>query len=193
MTRFTDEVKCLIALAMVIVMGFVLVITYTVPSSDTANEHEGIIRLHVIANSDSDDDQALKLQVRDEIIKYMTSQNEASSIDDISASRQFIKKNLTTFEAIARDQITAEGYDYTATAALEVCYIPEKNYGDITFPAGNYEALNITIGSGEGQNWWCVLFPPLCIIDEGTEELTADGLDEEERLQLKLKLLEILD
>ena len=83
---------------------------------------------------------------------------------------------------------------------MGIRYIPEKTYGDITFPAGNYEALNITLGNGDGANWWCVVFPPLCLLDEGTEggdisdkeKAAYDNLTEEERLQLRWKLIEIL-
>ena len=114
-------------------------------------------------------------------------------------------------EAIAAGVIASEDSDYTARADIGIRYIPEKTYGDITFPAGNYKALNITIGSGQGENWWCVLFPPLCLLDEGTEQIGSDpaadaaadpagtadpddaALTETRQLQLKWKLQEILN
>ena len=182
--RLSDEKKCVVLLALTILMGFLLFYTY-IGDGINKNEHEGIIRLHVIANSDSLSDQRLKLKVRDAVIAYMDDQDELSTV---SETREHLESNLDRLETIANGVIAAEGYDYDAKAKLGVRYIPEKSYGDMTFPAGNYEALNITLGDGEGANWWCVVFPPLCLLDEGTAELT-DPQD----LQLRWKLLELLD
>lgn len=181
----SDEKKCVICLTLVILMGLLLFYTYI---GDSGNTHEGIIRLHVIANSDTAGDQALKLKVRDAVIEYMENQDGLHSADDM---REYLKDNLGRLEKIAEGVIASEGYDYPADANLGIRYIPEKTYGDITFPAGTYEALNITIGSGEGENWWCVLFPPLCLLDEGTEEDDGD-MTGQQRLELRWKLMEIL-
>lgn len=187
--QLPDEKKCVILLVLTILMGFLLFYTYI---GDRENDHEGIIRLHVIANSNTVGDQALKLKVRDAVIAYMDDQKGLSTVDE---TRDFLKNDLKRLETIADGIIAAEGYDYSAKANIGVRYIPEKTYGDITFPAGNYEALNITLGEGEGENWWCVLFPPLCLLDEGTDasgDLPAD-LTEDQRLQLRWKLIELLD
>lgn len=128
------------------------------------NEHPGIIRLHVIANSDSLADQKLKLEVRNEVISFMDGQ------EDIEASREFIDGNLDTIETLAEEVIGAKGFEYTARAQHKVAFIPEKSYEDLTLPAGNYETLNITLGRGNGQNWWCVIFPQLCLIGEEQDE-----------------------
>lgn len=189
------------------IMGLLLFYTYI---GDTENHHEGIIRLHVIANSNTADDQELKLKVRDAVIEYM---NKQEGLEDVDETRDYLKSNLGRLEKIADGVIASEGYDYSAKANIGVRYIPEKTYGDITFPSGNYEALNITIGKGQGENWWCVLFPPLCLLDEGTVSQDADSisditgeaseddmdgisenakLTEAERLHLKWKLLELL-
>ena len=173
MKKMSDEKKCVICLTLVIAMGFLLFYTYT---GERTNEHEGIIRLHVIANSDTVGDQALKLKVRDAVIEYMGKQEELKDIDD---TREYLEGNKERLERIAEGVIAAEGYDYPAGVNMGVRYIPEKTYGDITFPAGNYEALNITIGSGAGQNWWCVLFPPLCLLDEGTAPTSSEAIDKE--------------
>ena len=205
-SMLSDEKKCVILLALTILMGFMLFYTYI---GDIDNEHDGIIRLHVIANSDSASDQQLKLKVRDAVIAYMDGQEDLGTVEE---TRQHLNDNLDRLETIANGVIAAEGYDYTAKADLGIKYIPAKTYGDITFPAGNYEALNITLGSGDGQNWWCVLFPPLCLLEETTltsEELTeiADGEDltcftegdvlitdtDAHWLQLRWKLLELLE
>lgn len=174
-------------------MGFLLFYTYI---GDRENDHEGIIRLHVIANSNTVGDQALKLKVRDAVIAYMDDQQDLTTV---SETREFLKGDLNRLETIANGIIASEGYDYTADANIGVRYIPEKTYGDITFPAGNYEALNITLGEGDGENWWCVLFPPLCLLDEGTaegsdlsDEVPAE-LTENQKLQLRWKLVEILE
>lgn len=184
MRSLSDGKKCIICFALVILMGFLLFHTYT---KDEPNEHAGIIRLHVIANSDSEADQALKLKVRDAVVEYVEQNNHSTTVDE---SRQFLKENKNRLEKIAEGVIAAQGYDYDANANIGVCFIPEKTYGDITFPAGNYEAMNITLGEGEGQNWWCVLFPPLCLLEEGTEQLAED---EATKLQLEWKVLELMN
>jgi len=184
MKSISDGKKCIICFTLVIIMGFVLFYTYT---HDVQNEHAGIIRLHVIANSDSHEDQALKLQVRDAVIEYMKKNEDPGSVND---TRRFLKENKGQLEKIAEGIIASQGFDYGADADLGVCFIPEKTYGDITFPAGNYEAMNITLGKGDGQNWWCVLFPPLCLLDEGTEELPPD---EDAQLELRWKIIEMMD
>ena len=197
----SDEKKCVLCLALVILMGFILFYTYI---GDSQNQYEGIVRLHVLANSDTVEDQALKLQVRDAVIEYMEKQDDLNSAGE---AREYLSENLNRLEKIAEGVIASEGYDYSARADLGVRYIPEKAYGGITFPAGNYEALNITIGRGEGENWWCVLFPPLCLLEEGTatddEVVSGDeasegnnddeGSSEARKLRLRWKLAEILN
>ncbi len=189
MKKISDEKKCVICLALVIIMGFLLFYTYT---GDSRNEHEGIIRLHVIANSNTVGDQALKLKVRDAVIEYMQKQEDLTNAEE---TEDYIKENLDSFEKIAEGIICSEGYDYSADADLGIRYIPEKTYGDIKFPAGNYEALNITLGEGKGENWWCVIFPPLCLLDEGTEDGTEEdpSVTEENKMKLRFKLLDILN
>ena len=168
----SDERKCVIALILVLFMGLLLVYTYA--GDGCRNDHEGILRLHVIANSNKAGDQALKLKVRDAVIEYMADQKDLKTVDE---TREYLKENKKRLQRIAEGVIAAQGYDYPAAVELGVRYIPQKTYGDITFPAGNYEALNITIGSGQGENWWCVLFPPLCLLDEGTAPISGDDTD----------------
>ena len=203
--KMSDGEKCVICFALAVIMGLLLFYTYT---DDSRNDYNGIIRLHVIANSDSAADQALKLKVRDAVIDYMSKQDDLETSDE---TEKYLEDNLDRLEAIAAGVIASEDSDYTARADIGIRYIPEKTYGDITFPAGNYKALNITIGSGQGENWWCVLFPPLCLLDEGTEQIDSDpaadaaadpagtadpddaALTETRQLQLKWKLQEILN
>lgn len=141
------------------------------------NEHPGMIRLHVIANSDSKQDQALKLKVRDGILEFMDGQQ---NIDD---ARAYISENLEEIERIADRIIAESGFDYPAKAKLKVTFIPQKSYEDLTLPAGNYEALNVTLGEGDGHNWWCVIFPQLCLIGKK---------DKKNKIVLKSKVKEIM-
>ena len=178
--------KCVLSLILVIVMAVVLFYTY----EDTPqNQYSGIIRLHVIANSDSEEDQELKLKVRDEIIKKTKSLQESQSIED---SREYLQTHLNDMEETANKVIDENGKSYKAEANLGIRWIPEKTYGDMYFPAGNYEALNLTLGRGEGQNWWCVLFPPLCLIEEDEEAIKEMGISEEQKIEIKWKLMDIL-
>ncbi len=141
------------------------------------NEHPGMIRLHVVANSDTPEDQMLKKKVRNEIIQALEGQK---SIDD---ARTYIDDHLEEMEKTAETIIFQSGADYRAKAERKVTFIPEKSYEDLTLPAGNYEALKITLGEGKGQNWWCVIFPQLCLIGEDTGG---------EKLILKSKIKEMI-
>lgn len=123
-----------------------------------------IIRLHVIANSDSDSDQALKLRVRDAIITKL--QQELEGASTVEEARSIILTQMPQIEQTAQRVITQQGYAYTANLSLENRYFPVKIYGDLSFPAGEYEALCLEIGEAAGHNWWCVLFPSLCFVDE---------------------------
>lgn len=190
----TDLKRCAILLALTILMGFLLIYTYI---DDTKNDHEGIIRLHVIANSNSVEDQTLKLKVRDGIIAYM---NDQDDLKTVAETREFLKNDMKRLETIADGIIAAEGRNYTAKANIGIRYIPEKTYGDITFPAGNYEAVNIVLGDGKGANWWCVLFPPLCLLEEGTDTFPPtmpkdlpEDFDEAEQLELQWKFAKLLE
>ena len=155
------------------------------------NEYEGIIRFHVIANSDSEEDQELKFKVRNRVLAKVQNALEGSS--GASRTRAYIEENLEEIEACALQCVRAEGYDYNVKARIGVTAIPAKQYDDVYFPAGSYEALTITIGEGKGQNWWCVVFPPLCLVDAregGYEEMFDEDL--QGRLVLKSKVLELL-
>lgn len=155
------------------------------------NEYEGIIRFHVIANSDSDKDQELKFKVRNRVLARV--QNALEGSRGASQTRAYIEENLEEIEACALQCVRAEGYDYNVKARIGVTAIPAKQYDDVYFPAGSYEALTITIGEGKGQNWWCVVFPPLCLVD-ARESDYEEMFDEDirGRLVLKSKVLEML-
>ena len=122
-----------------------------------------VFRFHVLANSDSEEDQALKMKVKEEIITYM--KQELPESDSVETTKKWARENLSQIEEVAERIIAEEGYEYPVKAEVTTCDFPDKSYGDITFPAGEYEALRIEIGQAKGQNWWCVLYPNLCFID----------------------------
>lgn len=119
-----------------------------------------VVRLHVLANSDSEEDQALKLKVRDVVLERATAILEQSADRREAESR--LRGELLELERIAAEEIAAEGYNYPVTVELENTDFPTKEYDGFTLPAGEYLALRVIIGEGQGQNWWCVVFPPLC-------------------------------
>ena len=209
-----------------------------VPVPESANEYPGIIRFHVIANSNSQKDQNIKYMVRNHVFCKLENQLTAAMLQaetraaaadaaagtakqaaltasasaalpertaqtaraaDRSAiraatSRAYIKAHLSEIEAWAQDCLRAAGCSYTARAQYGVCAIPAKSYDDIYFPAGNYEALTITLGAGEGENWWCVVFPPLCMVDAADSAYKDNfHVDQQGRLVLKSKIRELLD
>ena len=155
-------------------------------SSEIANS---VFRLHVIANSNSEEDQNLKYKVRDSLLNYMneicvncTSKEEAI---------QIAKDHQSEFKQIALSTIYNEGFSYDVNIEIGNFEFPTKQYGDISLPAGFYDALKVEIGNANGRNWWCVMFPSLCfvdissgVIDEETEEELKNNLTEEEKMQL---------
>jgi stage II sporulation protein R len=164
-----------------------LIITIVINSITTfAEEYEhitdNVLRLHILANSDSDEDQALKLLVRDAILDETADmfKNADGKQEAVIAA----KKAIPEIERIARKVIGEQGYDYAVSACVTTMDFDTRVYGDITMPAGEYEAIRVTIGEAEGKNWWCVMFPPLCIpavaADE-TIEVFSEILTESEK------------
>ena len=144
-----------------------------------------VFRFHVLANSDSEEDQAVKMKVKEAVIAYM--EEELPDAQDAEETKEWARENLQEIEKTAEAAVRKEGYGYAVSAQVAKCDFPDKSYGDVTFPAGRYEALRIEIGKAKGHNWWCVLYPNLCFIDsvhavvpeEGKEEL-RETLSEEE-------------
>lgn len=119
-----------------------------------------VVRLHVIANSDSDADQALKLQVRDAVLSAAAPLLEG--VSDQSQAEQVLSAHLQELADAGAAVVAYEGYSYPVAVSLEDCWFPTREYEDFALPAGTYRALRVVIGAGEGRNWWCVVFPPLC-------------------------------
>ena len=124
-----------------------------------------ILRFHVLANSDSAEDQALKLMVKDYLLEEIRSRAEVSQHNSKHMMEKYILDNKTVLEQRSEEFIRSYGFDYSTEICLETCMFPEKTYGDLTFPAGMYDAVRVIIGDGAGQNFWCILYPSLCYLD----------------------------
>ncbi len=170
------------------------------------NLSTAVFRLHVLANSNSDEDQNLKLKVRDSLLNYMNGlcSNCSTKQEAISIANE----HKDDFQKIAEQTIKENGYDYTAKINIDNFYFPTKNYGDISLPAGYYDALRVEIGEAKGKNWWCVMFPSLCfidvssgVVDDNAKENLQDNLQKESYdiisdskkpdIKLKFKLIEV--
>lgn len=145
-----------------------------------------IIRFHVLANSNSKEDQELKIKVKDKIIEYIFPKLEESN--SLEESREILAENEEEIIKIANECIRGNGYNYPVSIEFKRENFPEKVYGNITLPQGEYEAFRVLIGQALGENWWCVMFPPVCFIDitkgqvsyDETEEAMKEVLTEEE-------------
>ena len=157
-----------------------------------------IIRFHVRANSDMEEDQELKLKVRDKILEEMG--DKFKDTKTIEESRIIIQENMEEIRDIALEVIKGEGLDYGVDVFLGIDDFPIRKYGNMVFPQGEYETLLVTIGKGQGQNWWCVMFPPLCFVDIThsyafnieDNELGDFLIDENETPKLKSKIVEVV-
>ncbi|QGQ93463.1 stage II sporulation protein R [Paenibacillus psychroresistens] len=124
---------------------------------------EQSIRLRILANSDSIADQVMKRKVRDVVIAQMNTW--VKEPDGIEYARRVVREQLPAMQMLVQKELASHGYNYGAQVELGQVPFPTKMYGNRVYPAGEYEALRITLGRGDGQNWWCVLFPPLCFVD----------------------------
>ena len=172
-------------LLLIVSVAFLLLSAYSYVNAVSNNLADSVFRLHVIANSDSEEDQNLKYKVRDSLIEYMnTLTNNMNTKDEVI---QIAKEHIQDFKNIAQNVVKENGYDYEVNIEIGNFSFPTKTYGDISFPAGFYDALKVEIGKAEGQNWWCVMFPPLCFVDvtsgvvpEESKENLEENLGDEE-------------
>lgn len=173
--------------AFTVLLTAVILCSGAVYCSSRTLTNEDFIRLHVIANSDSEEDQALKLKVRDGVIEMINAQlaraameqadpSEKTATLKIEDTRTFLKDHLEEIRKEAERILREEGCGDSVRTEFGVSWIPEKTYGSVIFPAGSYEALRILIGNAQGQNWWCVLYPPLCLIDTSGETEDSQGI-----------------
>lgn len=148
------------AVLAVLIAAFVTAVIYAVPINGETEIYNKVVRLHVIANSDSEEDQALKLAVRDAILEKVSSATENCSSRE--EAEDVISSMLPEIVKQAKKTLRENGSEYRVSALIGKENYPTREYGDIRLPAGNYSSLRVMIGKAEGKNWWCVLFPPLC-------------------------------
>lgn len=157
----------------VLIFLYIVLLSFNYSQAISYNLSDSVFRLHIIANSDSSADQELKLKVRDNIIEYMNTLTSSSS--DKKDVISMVNYHLDSFKEIALNTIKENGYNYDVNIEIGNFHFPTKSYGDISFPAGNYDALKIEIGDAIGQNWWCVLFPPLCFVNSSKGVVPDDS------------------
>ena len=164
MIKFTKNIKfkkIILLFFLFSLYVFISASSYVLAISN--NLSDAVFRLHVIANSNSQEDQTLKLKVRDSLINYMN--NICSDCSTKQEAINLAKEHKDEFQKIAEQTIIENGYNYCVNININNFYFPTKNYGDISLPAGYYDALRVEIGEAKGENWWCVMFPSLCFID----------------------------
>jgi stage II sporulation protein R len=178
---------------------FTILVSFTGFTARCENIPNHVLRLHILANSDSNADQALKLKVRDRIL-----QESAGMLDGVKSredAEKVVSQNLEKIRAIAQQEVYHQSYRYPVKAELTNMYFPTRQYGNVTLPAGMYNALRITIGSGSGHNWWCVIFPALCLPAAEAPSKISDVLDQnetemvcnEDQYVVKFKVVELYE
>ena len=186
---------------------YVMLYSFSYANNVVSDLSNSLFRLHVIANSNSKEDQNLKYLVRDELISYMN-----TLCSNVSSKEQAIaiaNEHLDDFQKIANEVISKNGFNYSTKVQIGNFAFPTKTYGDISLPAGYYDALKVELGKAEGKNWWCVMFPSLCFVDinngivpeESKEELQSSLLEEDYNLissnnseyKLKFKIVELFE
>lgn len=181
MNRLTKAAKRLKIWEIALLLGLAVVFASGAAATRTQDQlADKVVRLHVLANSDSVEDQALKLRVRDTVLAQATQWLEEAQ--DSRTAESLLRGRLLEVERLAAEEIQKSGYDYSVTAEVAVTEFPTREYDSFTLPAGDYLALRIIIGEGSGQNWWCVVFPPLCTAAASDVPVTAlaAGLSAEE-------------
>ena len=182
---------------------FALLFTITLSmvhfDSDCRELRQNVLRLHIIANSDSAEDQRVKLAVRDEILKVSDGflQNGMTREEAESA----VKQNLSDFTSAANSVLSSEGKSYTAAVSVENSYFETREYDDFTLPAGTYRSVMVRIGKAEGKNWWCVVFPALCVPAAAPDARLHDAVSEDaatvasrpERYKIRFKIVEMVE
>ncbi len=165
-----------IAVFMTLIICIVATISF---ENDCKGIREEVLRLHVIANSDEDYDQELKLKVRDALLQ--SGESIFSGSEDIISAESKIADKQDILRYTAEETIYNLGFDYDVKIELARSYFPTRTYGELTLPAGYYKAVRVIIGQGKGKNWWCIMFPPLCLpAATDSEDIISDFLSEEE-------------
>lgn len=192
------DIAFLSVVAMVLSLYGAYSISFFAKASESVRSE--VVRLHILANSDSDEDQAVKLLVRDALLRE--SEALAGEYTSVEEAEEYFRENKDELTAIANRVLNENGFDYTATVTLTEEYYETRQYGELTFPAGIYTSLRVILGKGEGHNWWCVMFPNLCIPvagdiktrDEGKSKISKNSKKVvEEKYEVKFKIVEIYE
>ncbi|MGN0114561.1 MAG: stage II sporulation protein R [Acutalibacteraceae bacterium] len=166
-------------------------------SAECENIREDVLRLHILANSDSEKDQQLKLKVRDEILKI--SGDIFDGCKSLADAQNAAKQKMPQIIKTAQDTVKSYGYDYTVSASLAKSYFDTRHYDNYTLPAGIYNAVRVIIGNGNGHNWWCVMYPSLCLpaacdnYDTALDENERDIVENYPKYEIKFKSVEIFE
>lgn len=198
--KFKKEICLIAALALSLtVQGIIST------SEIKKNIENDVLRLHIPANSDSMEDQNVKIKVRDEILEKAKNENWFENCTDSENAVEKAKNYIDEIEKTADSVLKENGFDYVSKAEITKMHFDERNYEDYTFPSGEYTAVRITLGKGEGHNWWCVMYPNMCIpcaenveaddekADEFFSEKEKDVLKNPEKYRFKLKICELLE
>lgn len=204
--KFISNTNIRISLLLLLLLFvYIFLCAFSYANAVSNKIQSSVFRLHVIANSNSVDDQNLKYLVRDKVLAYIQSisDNNLSKNDAIL----LVNNNIDTIQKIVEKTIYENGYNYSVKLNIGNFEFPTKTYGDISFPAGFYDALKIQIGDAKGQNWWCVMFPPLCFVDiengivpNESKEIIKEHLSKEEydlisehtpKIHFKFKIVEM--
>ncbi|MBR5314545.1 MAG: stage II sporulation protein R [Clostridia bacterium] len=163
-----------IVLTFCVCVALLMLVMPFLPVRDEGGIYDNTLRLHVLANSDTTEDQQLKLLVRDAVVKEADSITEG--IDNFDDAKSVYSSKLEQLKNVAQNVVYENGYSYKVDVVLSEEYYPERQYGTFRLPSGRYNSLKVSIGESEGQNWWCVLFPPLCVdAAKAEEELVQTG------------------
>lgn len=181
-----------------LISGFLLalILALTGFANNCENLSTKVLRLHILANSDAAEDQALKLNVRDKIIEK--SENFLNTATSKASAQILTAENLDNIREIAEQEVQTHGYSYPIKVQMTKMYFPTRNYGNTTLPAGHYDALRILIGEGKGKNWWCVIFPQMCLgsaksntaVDSVFSDSEKKIINSSENYEIKFKVVE---
>lgn len=184
-----------------ILFSFIITTVFSqfVFDAQCANMSDKLLRLHILANSDSTEDQNLKLKVRDEILAYAS--DLFSAAKSKSQAESITENNIDDIVSMAQQYVYSQGYNYKVQGKITKMYFNTRHYDNITLPAGEYDALRITIGEGKGKNWWCVMFPPMCFssaqdsneMDDVLNDDEIDIIENEPKYEYKFKAVEIFN
>ena len=187
--------------ALILACSAIFFLFLLLPLKNAGNLYDSVIRIHVLANSDSEADQTLKLSVRDSILKFAREELDLGA--NREEAKREVEKNLDAMETLAKSTLRKAGCFHDVSVGITEEYYPTRTYETLSLPAGKYLSLRVQIGKAEGKNWWCVLFPPLCLSSsvETEDALASAGMDEEnvsllmgkeKSYRVRFKLLELI-